>query len=722
MNTTQNQIKRTLSQPDHLDVVRRLLDANREAHRTELALRVCEHFGFYDLRGRPQQAGCAKALRQLERQGHLRLPEGRSGSRAASTPRCLPEPVPEPEDPPTQLHEITGLDLVLVQTPQQLQTWNSLMTAEHPQGAGPLVGRQVRYLIASDAGWLGGLGFAAPALHLADRDAWIGWTSAERAEQLHYLVCMSRFLLRSSVSCPNLASKVLSLSVTALPEDFAQAYGYRPLLLESFVDTERFSGTCYRAANWIEVGMTQGRGRQDRAKQAALSRKAIFVYPLVADFRRRLGLSPRVGGGALSPSAGLTGDDWVNQEFGNSPLGDARLSRRLVQVAAAKAKAPDQSFSQATGGDWPEVKAYYRLMDHAAATPAAILAPHNQQTLRRMQGQKIVLCVQDGSDLNYNSLANCSGLGVIGSNQTGAKSRGLHLHSTLALSPSGLPLGVVRADCQARKANASQDQRPSHKIPREEKKSFIWVAHFRHLVEQAKRMPQTRLISVCDREADFFDLFDEQRQQSRVELLVRAKHNRALLGENDRLFETLRQAPAVTQLSVSLPRQSARPKQSKQKAKPARAGRQALLSLRSASLSLRPPSHQKDKAPITLQVVHAREEQPPANAEPVEWFLLTTLPMASVEDLIQCLRWYQLRWRIEDWHRVLKSGCRIEDLAHASAERLRRAIAINLVIAWRIMLMTLLGRETPALPAEVLFTDIEISILRAYAKKTQKTA
>jgi hypothetical protein len=111
------------------------------------------------------------------------------------------------------------------------------------------------------------------------------------------------------------------------------------------------------------------------------------------------------------------------------------------------------------------------------------------------------------------------------------------------------------------------------------------------------------------------------------------------------------------------------------------------------------------------------EEHPPPGAERVEWFLLTTLPLAAPEAAIQCLRWYCCRWRIEDWHRVLKSGCRVEALAHETAERLRRAIAINLVIAWRILLMTLLGRETPELPAEVLFSDLELKVLAAYAKK-----
>ncbi len=118
-------------------------------------------------------------------------------------------------------------------------------------------------------------------------------------------------------------------------------------------------------------------------------------------------------------------------------------------------------------------------------------------------------------------------------------------------------------------------------------------------------------------------------------------------------------------------------------------------------------------------VIHAVEENPLPGTDPVEWFLLTTMKVSSCTDAEQCLRWYTLRWRIEDWHRVLKSGCRIDDLANETAERLRRAIAINLVIAWRIMLMTLLGRETPELPAEVLFSDIELRTLKMYAKKKE---
>ncbi len=594
------------------------------------------------------------------------------------------------------------------------------MINEHPQGAGPLVGRQLRYLIGSHHGWLGGFGFAAAALQLADRDTWIGWDAEQRRAHLHCVVGMSRFLLRPSVPCRNLASKVLSMSLATLPDDFERQFGYKPWLVESFVDTRHYSGACYRAANWIAVGKTKGRGRQDRFKQSALSAKAIYVYPIETDFRERMGLPPNAGLSPLNPADGLGGDLWAEHEFGGAPLGDARLSKRLVTVAAAKAEVPGRAFSGVAKGDWAAVKAYYRMIDQpedSAITMPNILRPHRRRTVRRMKGQKTVLCVQDGSDLEYTNLDHCEGLGEIGTNQTGAKSRGLHLHSMLAIAPNGLPLGVLRAQCTAPKSRAPEDDRPAFAIPIEEKKTFNWIAQHRDLVELASEMPQTRLIDVCDREADFFDMFDEQRQHPRVGLLVRAKQNRTITEEPFKLFTAIRQAPVQSRIRVHLPRQSARPKRSKQQARPKRAGRTADMAVRAMRIQLRPAHYHAAKEPIDIWVVHAREEHPPATAEPVEWFLLTTIDISSAAEAEQCLRWYALRWRIEDWHRVLKSGCRIEEIAHERAERLCRAIAINLVIAWRIMLMTLLGRETPELPAEVLFSDIELRTLHAYAKK-----
>jgi hypothetical protein len=740
-----HQIKRTLSAPAPIAYVRELLASNSVRHRTELAVRVCERFGFYDPRGQMQLGGCLKALRELERVGHVRLPlaQVRPGPRR---PRRVGTPVADPAGVPAHVGQVQALKLTLVDSAALLQVWNELLQTEHPQGGGPLVGRQLRYLIGSAHGWLGAVGFAAPALQLAARDAWIGWDAECRRAHLDGIVGMSRFLIRPSVRCHNLASKVLCMSLAALAREFEQHYGYRPWLVESFVDSSAHAGTCYQAANWIKVGQTQGRGRQDRSNQCAKSIKDIYVYPLQEEFRTRLGLSPEAGGAALAPAAGLDSPHWAQHEFGGAPLGDARLSRRLVKVAAAKAQAPDLAFTGVARGDWPAIKAYYRFIDQPAeaddgadgpgVSMANILRPHRERTVRRMMAQDTVLCVQDGTDLDYNSLGQCEELGVIGTNQTGAQSRGLHLHTTVAVAPNGLPLGVVHADCDAPVAKVRADKRASRTLPLEEKKTFKWIKHHRALVELAGQMPNTRLINVCDREADFFELFDEQRKSARVHLLVRAQHDRlikspvvaaarvdtALSAEDSpaalgKLFAAASLAPILTTVAVAIGRQSARPKRSKQKARPRRAARLAELTVRARTVWLQPPPYHADKAPIELRVVHAREDNPPPEREAVQWLLLTTLPVASAEQAQQCLRWYCLRWRIEDWHRVLKTGCRIEHLAHESAERLRRAIAINLVIGWRIMLMTLLGRETPQLPAQVLFSDIEVRILHAFAEQ-----
>ena len=721
---TQNQIKRTLSQPEAIKQINSILDDNDNIKRTKPADLLCDQFGFFDPRGERQRCGCLKALRELEQKGWFVLPKS-CHTPGKIQPRRLAEPVPEPLGVPDEAGKISELRLVPVKTEEHMRIWNELMIQDHPRGAGPLVGRQLRYLAESEHGWLRGLGFSSAALHLEDRDRWIGWNWDIRRANLRHVVNMSRFLVRSSISCKNLASRLLGMAIREFPRDFEIRYGYRPLVLESFVNTSYFTGTCYRAANWQWIGRTKGSGRQDRLRKEEGTIKDIYVYPLEKDFRIKIGLPEDSGLGALALSVGIDGENWEEKEFGGAKLGDKRLSRRLVEIGADKAEKPGRAYSGVAKGDWPKVKAYYRLIDKpddSAVTMANILLPHREQTIRRMKAEKTVLCVQDGSDLNYSSLDQCEGLGVIGTNQTGAKSGGLHLHSTLAVTTEGLPLGALRAECTAPKPKSKEDKRPVSAIPIEEKKTFCWIEGVHDCMGLKAQMPHTSIINVMDREADFFEMFDDQRRNSSsVDLLVRAKHDRRTTGEH-KLFETARQSPIQTRLKIKIPRQSARPKKSKQKARPKRPTRTAEVSVRYIQVELNPPPYYKDKDPIVIWVIHVNEDSPPVGTEPLEWFLLTTIDIKSVDDAVNCVEWYCLRWRIEDWHRVLKSGCGVEDMAHKTAERLKRALTINLVIAWRIMLMTLLGRETPELPPEVLFSDLEIEVLEAYAKKKPRSS
>lgn len=726
----QNEIKRTLKQQTSVEVIRELLEQQEHHSRSAVAESVCQHFGFFDARQRTQTAGCVKALRELERAGHIVLPAAldRGGRTGAKNPRRLGEPVEAARDVPEQASDVRGLTLVKVDNLAQMRVWNELMICEHPQGAGPLVGAQMRYLIGSGHGWLGGFGFGAAALQLRDRDQWIGWDAPTRRQHLHRVVGMSRFLIRTAVRCQNLASCVQGMALRRVAGDYEAQYGYRPWLVESFVDTDHFIGTSYKAANWVAIGQTQGRGRQDREHHSAKSIKTIYVYELESDLRTRLGVvappaPPALA--ALEITQGLDGDEWAANEFGGADLGDWRLNARLGEFAHTLGAMPGRAFCGAAQGDKPAVKAYYRLIERAddsQVTMEAILAPHQQRTVQRMKVQSTVLCIQDGTDVNYSGLVQCVGLGVIGSNQTGAKSGGLHLHSTLVLTTEGLPLGVLGAQCSAPLPRAKDDHRPSSAIPIEDKKTFAWIEGLRQCNALAAELPDTRQVCVMDREADFYELFDEQRRsRGGVELLVRAKHDRAT-SEELHLFDAVRQSPVHSELRIHVPRQSARAKKSKQKARVGHEQRTAQVDLRYREVEFRPPSNHPGKKALKLWVVHVLESSPPTDAQPVEWFLLTTCPITTAAQAQECLRWYCLRWRIEDWHRVLKSGCRIEALQHKTAERLKRAIAINLVIAWRIMLMTLLGRECPDLPAEILFSDPEMEVLQAYAKKNESAS
>ena len=474
----QNQINRTLSQTEAIEYVCSILFSNQDITRTELAKQICDKFGFIDPRGERQSGGCIKALRELERKKHIVLPSP-VRIRGKKSPKRLIEGVAEAKEVPGDVSEIRELRLIRVETEEQMRIWNELMIQGHPRKAGPLVGRQLYYLVKSEHGWLGGVGFSSSALHLEARDRWIGWDWDTRRANLHHGVNMSRFLIRPGISCKNLASCVPGMVVREFPGDFEARYGHRPLLLESFVDTRHYRGTCYRAANWQYIGRTKGRGRQDVFRKMGESRKDIYVYPLDGHFRRKMGLTEESGLGAID-IAGIDGGEWAEREFGGAPLGDKRLSQRLVEIVADKAEQPGRAYCGAVEGEWPKVKGYYRFIDKpddSEVTMPAILKPHRERTIQRMKAQKTVLCIQDGSDLNYSPLERCEGLGFIGTNQTGKQSKGLHLHSTFAVTSSGLPLGVLRAECTAREQRSGEDDRPLSAIPVEE---FFLLAFYCH--------------------------------------------------------------------------------------------------------------------------------------------------------------------------------------------------------------------------------------------------
>ncbi len=705
----QNQIAATLTSAGGTTRLKELLAQVGSASRTEFGRRVCQLFGFHDARGHPQLAGCMKALRALDADGHIQLPAPRH-ERRRCRPRGLGRPVPEPQGVPARVDQVQGLELVEVTGDDQRRLWTELMQREHPRGAARHVGAQLRYLLVSEHGVLGALGFAAAALALAARDTCIGWDADLRSRQLHRVVALSRFLIRPSVRCQNLASKALGLCLRRLPTDFERRYGYRPSLVETFVEKDRHAGTSLAAANWVLAGETAGRGRF-APRGARVPLKAVYLYPLARNWRAQLGVAAPQPLPALGAGEGLARDVWAQHEFGGAPLGDVRLSKRLVKSAQMQSEQPLASFPGAAGGNLAAVRGHYRMIDQPAAsevTPKNILAPHRRRTLQRMQGQQAVLCLQDGSDLNFAEHPGCIGLGLIGKNKRAAGTLGLHMHSTLVVNGEGLPLGVPHIQYEAPDGQADKGR------PLEERKTYRWVRGLRACAALAEELDGVRPVSVMDREGDVFALFAEQRRLGSLDLLVRAKHNRSLGQGVPKLFDAVRAEPAQARLEIHVGRLSARRGSRGQQGSEAREQRAAQVGLRWKTLQL--PAPKGGAAPVSLNLVHVREETEPANAERLEWFLLTTLPVQSRQDAERVLNWYRLRWRIEDWHRVLKSGCKVEHLGHRTGERIERAVTINAVIAWRLTVMTLLGRETPELPAAVLYSDIESMALNDFAR------
>ncbi len=683
------------------DTVRGGTDLTRGA----LARQVCEWLHWNDHRGRPKEISCRIALNRLAKRGMIELPAARAVSFVARNPKTKETPQSWAQVC-APLSKLGAIELVLINGDQALsRLWRAMMREQHPQGDGPLCGAQLRYLIRCRQGVLGGLSFSEAAWRVAVRDEHIGWTERMREQRLPLIVNNSRFLILRSVNVKNLASHVLGLVSQRLSTDWLARYGVRPALLETFVDTARYAGTCYRAANWVELGLTQGRGRQDTAGTGQIGRKQVLVYALARNWRKIL-TAPLpwariVPGPRLQEPA-----DWAEEEFGRARF-SARLTQRVCRVARDFYARPQASIPQACEGDAARITGTYRLLAHEDTNIETLLQSHYAATEERLAQRpgEVILAVQDTTSVNYTKLVQTRGLGPIGTQVDGAQ--GLHLHSTLALSTSGLPLGFLDAQCWAR--DPKEFGKKKNHLPIEEKESQRWIDSYRAVAQVQQRLPGLTLVSVADREGDIYELFAERAKHAQApHLLIRAKHDRALEAQRARMFETVDQQPIAGHLEAKLPRQHER------------AARVANLAIRFATLTLSPPQGKGNLPPIEVQVVHALEQGAPKGVELLDWWLLTTLPVASFEQAVEKVQWYSERWNIEVFHRTLKSGCRIEDRQLGDAHSLEACLAIDMVVAWRICHLVKLGREVPHLEASIYFAESEWKALMVYSTKNPR--
>jgi hypothetical protein len=686
-----------------------ILGANPSLSRRALSRCVCERLDWQATNGRLKEVSCRKALLELHRQGLIVLP--------AAQECCFLRAGPEPsadlwsETPELQcaLEELGEINIVPVSSrySQASRTWNALLQRWHYLGKGPLCGAQIRYLVeSSQHGWVGALAFSAAQWRLKKRDEYIGWSETARRTHLHEVVGNSRFLILPGVRVPNLASRVLSQCMSRLVSDWTERYGYAPVLAETFVDPSRFAGTCYRAANWRHVGRTAARPTAYPNGKVAKGPKEIYLYPLCDHWQEVLCAEPTVPLGSMPrPEAAA---DWTEEEFGRVPFFDERLKRRLFTLAADFFAQPGELIPQVSDGSAAKAKAAYRFFKNPQVDMEKLLRAHIESTVERIGEHSIILAVQDTTTLTYTAHPP-EGAGPINTSANSAV--GLLLHDTMAFTVEGTPLGLLNVQCWAREAGQAGKKYLRHQLPIEEKESLKWLVSYRAVAEIQRLCPQTMLISVGDREADLYELFQEAVQDGRgARLLIRAERTRNRRveegEEQEALWPRMEAETVAGTMEVAVPRRGSRP------------ARIARLEVRFAQVALRPPARLQ-ASPLSLWVVYAQEVDCTVEVkEPIDWMLLTTVETGSFEAACERLRWYSRRWGIEVYHRTIKSGCRIEDRRLEDTDSLKACLAIDLVVAWRVHWLTWVGREKPETSCARILNEEEWRVLSAWATGT----
>lgn len=402
----------------------------------------------------------------------------------------------------------------------------------------------------------------------------------------------------------------------------------------------------------------------------------------------------------------------IAEELEGIDLGDERLNKRSKKVLEALAANPEASINAACQG-WKETLAAYRFFDNGGVRPEELLSPHCGATVRRMQAQQTALVVQDTTELDFTAHP------PHGVRCLNRETRfGLYHHVHLAVTPDKLPLGVLAAENfdRAPESLGQTEQRTS--LPIEDKESFRWLKGYRLACEVAAQCPGTRIVSVADREADLYDIYVEAQEAAarggpRADYLIRVRTERSTLeldpeagdAAYHKVRDEVQQSPLRATQTIELT------------ATPQRTSRTATVEVRAITVQIKPP-HARSRLPVvTANVVLVEEVGGPGDGTDVSWLLITTLPIETLEDVLRCVTYYLARWVIEIYFRVLKTGCRVEEIQLETKARLENCLALYNIIAWRVLYLTYLNRTSPDLPCTAVLDDPEWKSVWCVVKK-----
>jgi hypothetical protein len=410
--------------------------------------------------------------------------------------------------------------------------------------------------------------------------------------------------------------------------------------------------------------------------------------------------------------------EWILNETATADIGDKRLNRRYQIVLNAMSEKPSLKFPAGCNGR-AEMEAAYRFVDNDKVSDKQILLPHRDATLERIRAEKVVLIPQDTTELDMTRPKEV----MTGAGPLNDESRvGFHDHALLAYTTEGVPLGVVAADIWARDFDGFEkdaDQKRAERRAKsiEEKESYRWLAGYREACRVAQEAPGTLVVCLSDSEGDIYECVVEGQKETdarKAEWITRACQDRALVVDRDKAPDCpnkLRAQVASTRIldhmTVEVREREPKSKDDRKRKQP-REARTAQLTVQAARVKLRAPDRPGKKLPnIEVNCVLVTEPNPPEGAEPVEWLLVTSLPIDTVEQVLTIIRYYSGRWAIEIYFRILKSGCKVEESQLHKAERFLPYLALCMIVAWRVAYLMMLGRECPDLPCDVAFDEDE---------------
>jgi Transposase DNA-binding/Transposase Tn5 dimerisation domain len=412
---------------------------------------------------------------------------------------------------------------------------------------------------------------------------------------------------------------------------------------------------------------------------------------------------------------------WAKEESARAHFGDERLDDRMAILLSELGNRPILSIPAACGGR-ADMKAAYRFFDNDKVTFEKVIEPHVTQTKERMAAQKVVLLVQDTTEVDLTRPEQA----VEGAGELDGARRGFLLHEIQAFVPDGTPLGTVWAEVLNRTegvshAPAAEKSQQRKQTPIEEKESFRWLSGLREARKVAQELPTVQCVCVADSEADIYEVFAEPRGEYPVHWLIRACQDRATDGDaGQRLRDRVLATPVLYQVELLIRGRNAKLATEDRARRQNRETRRATVEVRAASVTLRAPSRPDRKLPpVTVNVVLVREPDPPAGETPVEWILVTTLPIDTLEQVRTIVEYYCVRWSIEILFRTLKSGCRIERRRFEHIDRVLPCLGLYLIVAWRVLFVCRMGRSCPDIDCEAIFEPSEWKAVWVAVKRRQ---